>query len=155
MAQRVFVSLHTYVIRFWYWNGIRRAISPFSLKHGVPPREKFSALRDYSVWETRRKVCGRTDTNGTVPTAGEFHRNIRDHLRYFQRVGLCPAGGKEKARERRRKRRERKRKRGGGESIDIAPRSPFRKKTFSFLASPRGFSPCPYFSYEYRIFASL
>lgn len=65
----------------------------------------------------KKSVCGRTDTNGTARRpAGEFHRNIRDHLRYFQRVGLCPAGEKEKQREKGRKseRRVRRGKETGG-----------------------------------------
>lgn len=33
--------------------------------------------------------------NGTASTAAEFHRNIRDHLRYFQSVGSCPVRERE------------------------------------------------------------
>lgn len=62
--------------------------------------KKFFAFRDYSVWVTRRKARRerRTDANETAATTGEFHRNIRDHLRYFQRTGSCPASQREKGR---------------------------------------------------------
>lgn len=144
-----------------YRNGIRRAISPFSsrLHGGVTPRERSFLLSEttrHEKQEEEEKCVAERTRNGTAPTAGEFHRNIRDHLRYFQRVGSCPAGGKEKALGGGRER-ERETGKEGKRVQTSRPDLHSERRPLAFLRdrSTVVSSPRPYFSYEYGIFASL
>lgn len=148
--KRASVSLHTYMW-FAFDIGIASVVFPFFLEAAYTLWEVFSFSTDYSIWETRRKVCGRTDTNGTAPTAGEFYRNIWDHLKYFQRVGLCPADEKERERERERKRGREKRVQTSRPDLHSEGRP-------SCAIDPRALSPlCRhiYLSSTYSIFTNL